>query len=305
MEKTRKKRRGKILAILGLLLLCLLGIAIAAYPMLSERYLESVRSEVHAEYQQLVESAEPQDMDSYWQAAREYNAKLARGEIDILDPGAFGYNDLLAVPGSDIMAFVKIPRLNVSLPIYHGCSNEVLDKGCGHLAQTSLPVGGASTHSAISAHTGMASSPMFSDLELLEPGDIFQIEVLGETLTYQIQSYADIQVVLPNDTSTLFVREGEDLVTLITCTPFGVNSHRLLVTGHRIDTPETEETVAGGTEQTAQSEQETGSVYRDHYIKALTYAGFFLIAGIVIIVIVRMLQAKMDKKRGRNGNRTV
>jgi len=128
----------------------------------------------------------------------------------------------------------SIPKINVSLPVYHGIGTDALNIGAGHMPQSSLPVGGANTHAVISAHTGMASSPMFTDLELLVPGDTFQITVLGETLTYMIQSEADIRTVLPQQIDYVQIKENEDLVTLVTCTPYGVNSHRLLVRGIRI-----------------------------------------------------------------------
>ncbi len=290
-------RKARIALVLVLFLVCLAGVAIATYPIWSEAYLSTVRAEVHYEYQQMAEKTDKQELDRYWESARAYNQKLANGEVDFLDPGASGYYEALSLPGTEVMAYVSIPKLNIQLPIFHGVGNEALDKGCGHMAQSSLPVGGESTHCAISAHTGMASSPMFSDLGLMEPGDLFQIEVLGEVLTYQVQSQEDIQVVLPADVTTIAIRPGEDICTLITCTPFGVNSHRLLVTGHRIETPAPEVVEQIQEQQLPQVQQQ--SVYRQNYIQALLFAGILLIVGLIAIFILRLWQSS---RRKRNGN---
>lgn len=139
------------------------------------------------------------------------------------------------------MCYVDIPKIGVHLPVEHGMSADTLEKSVGHVVGTSLPVGGANTHAVLSAHSGMASSKLFSDIDQLAEGDIFYIHVLGDTLTYQVDNIA---TVLPTDTSLLQIEDGKDLVTLVTCTPFGVNTHRLLVRGHRVPyTPETAEEI--------------------------------------------------------------
>lgn len=295
-----KKNIRKVFAIVLLVLVSIIGLLIATYPIWSEAYLKKVRSQVESQYHEIVNSQDETEILRLFDEAREYNEKLARGEIDLLNPGAAGYFDILTVPGTKVMAYVSVPRLGIELPVYHGVGADALDKGCGHMAQSSFPIGGATTHSILSAHTGMASSPMFSDLEQIVPGDIFQIRVLNMTLTYLVQSEADIRVVLPDEITSISFPAGEDLVTLVTCTPFGVNSHRLLVTGHRIENPP-EEVV----EQQAQSQQEERpkSVYREHYRQAFLYAGIFLTAGIVIILVIRVLQAKLDRKKDKQGGR--
>lgn len=295
-----KKTIRKVFAIALPVLVSIIGLLIATYPIWSEAYLKKVRSQVESQYHEIVNSQDETEILRLFDEAREYNEKLARGEIDLLDPGASGYFDILTVPGTKVMAYVSIPRLGIELPVYHGVGADALDKGCGHMAQSSFPIGGATTHSIISAHTGMASSPMFSDLEQMVPGDIFQIRVLNMTLTYQVQSQADIRVVLPDEITSISFPAGEDLVTLVTCTPFGVNSHRLLVTGHRIENPPEEEV-----QQQAQSQQEERpkSVYREHYRRAFLYAGIFLAAGIVTIIVIRVLQSKLSKKGDKQGGR--
>lgn len=297
---TKKKKFGKVLLILFLLLLCLAGIAIMTYPIWSEIYMEKVHSSVQADYQQKVEQqAQGEDLSEIRKGAEIYNEKLFNGEIDLLHPEQSGYFETLVVPGTEVMAYITIPRLSLSLSVYHGIGTDVLDKGCGHMPQSSFPIGGENTRSVISAHTGMASSPMFSNLEMLEPGDIFQIKVLNEVLTYEIQSQEDIIVVLPDDVSTAYIVPGEDLCTLVTCTPFGINTHRLLVTGHRIPNPEIEEIEQI---QEIAENTETPSVYRENYYKAIQLGAVISLAvlfvGITVLVIVRKRQ-----NRGSNGKR--
>ena len=167
------------------------------------------------------------------------------------------YAEQLTVGG--VMAYVDIPKISVYLPVQHGTEAETLERAVGHVLGTSLPVGGESTHAVLSAHSGMASSKLFSDIDQLTEGDIFYIHVLGEVLAYEVDS---INIVLPTDTSLLQIEEGEDLVTLVTCTPFGINTHRLLVRGHRVPyTPEQETTAA--------AEKPVASSWTQHYLTGL------------------------------------
>ena len=167
------------------------------------------------------------------------------------------YAEQLTVGG--VMAYVDIPKISVYLPVQHGTEAETLERAVGHVVGTSLPVGGESTHAVLSAHSGMASSKLFSDIDQLTEGDIFYIHVLGEVLAYEVDS---INIVLPTDTSLLQIEEGEDLVTLVTCTPFGINTHRLLVRGHRVPyTPEQETTAA--------AEKPVASSWTQHYLTGL------------------------------------
>ena len=172
-------------------------------------------------------------------------------------PPPLAYAQQLTVGGA--MAYVDIPKINVCLPVQHGTGAETLEKSVGHVVGTSLPVGGENTHAVLSAHSGMASSKLFSDIDQLEKGDTFYVHVLGEVLAYQVDS---INIVLPTDTSLLQIEEGKDLVTLVTCTPFGVNTHRLLVRGHRV--PYVPEQKA----ETAEAQKATSS-WMQHYLTGL------------------------------------
>ena len=270
----------------GLLLMVVLGLGAMFYPMLSSLYMDSVRSQIQSQYQGDISSSNQKILEQLKEQAQTYNRKLFSGELSLLTPEENGYFEQLLIPGgSQIMAYIHIPRIQVNLPILHGVSTEVLDAGCGHMPQSSLPVGGESTHAVISAHTGMASSPMFSDLPLLKPGDTFTIEALGEILTYQIQSEDDIRTVLPVEVQAVKIKNGQDLCTLVTCVPFGVNTHRLLVTGHRIPTA-----VEADTPEIAEAPDNT-SLWKTEYLKSLWIGvgvlGFIAAAGACVLVYIR------------------
>jgi len=256
-----------------------------AYPAISAIYKDSVRSEIYAEYKEDIHTADEDALNAVKSAAKQYNQDLFTGKISLLTPAENGYYEQMLASKSKVMCYISIPKINVSLPVYHGIGTDALNIGAGHMPQSSLPVGGANTHAVISAHTGMASSPMFTDLELLVPGDTFQITVLGETLTYMIQSEADIRTVLPQQIDYVQIKENEDLVTLVTCTPYGVNSHRLLVTGHRLEDPEASEADFFATVPAESSEP---SVYRSEYVKSI-WIGLGIGAALMAIGIPTLL----------------
>lgn len=181
------------------------------------------------------------------------------------------------------MGYVEIPSIGITLPIYHGTSDATLERGVGHLLGSSLPVGGESTHAVLTAHSGMASMKMFSDLDLLKVGDVFYLEVLGETLAYQVDQ---IKTVLPHDTTYLGITAGEDQCTLVTCTPFGVNTHRLLVRGSRIPYEEAEEISKEVAERTQQV-----STWEKEYLKGL-YIGL----GVVVLLVLGFLSAWLIRR---------
>ena len=187
------------------------------------------------------------------------------------------YKNQLNVTGNGIMGYVNIPSLNIHLPIYHGTDSKTLEKGIGHLLGSSLPVGGDTTHSILTAHSGMASQKMFSDLPQLKIGDVFYLEVLGETLAYQVDQ---IKTVLPYDVTYLGIEEGRDLCTLVTCTPFGVNTHRLLVRGTRIPYEEAEEIV----EETTPADVKPVSTWEQEYLKGL-YIGLAAVAAMGLAIL--------------------
>ena len=231
-----------------------------AYPLVSTIINSKYHSDIETAYTAAIEDSNADELEQQRQAAQQYNAMLS-GAATITEGGAsappLAYAQQLTVGG--VMCYIDIPKINVYLPVQHGTGAETLEKSVGHVVGTSLPVGGGSTHSVLSAHSGMASSKLFSDIDQLEKGDIFYIHVLGDTLTYEVDS---INTVVPTDTSLLQIEDGKDYVTLVTCTPFGINTHRLLVRGHRIPyTPEQETTAA--------EEKPTASSWTQHYLTGL------------------------------------
>lgn len=214
----------------------LLGLGLILYPTISNHYTERHLSQVHTEFQEVVELTDQRELDAARAAAERFNRQMAEGFAqdaeDSLKDGEGAYDHLLDLAGNGIMAYVEIPGIDVMLPIYHGISEEVLQKGAGHMPNTSLPIGGKEAHAVLAAHSGMASARMFTDLERLEKGDLFYIHVLGMTLTYEVDQ---ILMVTPTQVDALRIDPEQDYVTLLTCTPYGVNTHRLLVRGHRVE----------------------------------------------------------------------
>ena len=230
------------------------------YPLVGELLNEKYHSDVETTYTAVIADTDDAELTVQREAAEQYNAMLS-GQAAITEGGAsappLAYDEQLTVGG--VMAYVGIPKINVYLPVQHGTDADTLERAVGHVVGTSLPVGGSSTHAVLSAHSGMASSKLFSDIDQLAVGDTFYIHVLGEVLAYKVDA---INTVLPTDTSLLQIENGKDYVTLVTCTPFGVNTHRLLVRGHRIPyTPEQETTAA--------EEKPTASSWTQHYLTGL------------------------------------
>jgi len=225
------------------MLCALLALGIALYPLVSNAYNERHRSQIQTAYTEYMEELDTAETDAERAAAEAYNAALVPGVAftrEELQRAAEQYDGLLNVRRDGTMGYLEIPRLGVELPILHGTEEETLARGVGHLLGTSLPVGGENTHCVLTGHSGMASQRMFSDLDQLEAGDLFYLNILGETLAYEIDA---IHVVLPEDTAYLQIEPDEDLCTLVTCTPYGVNSHRLLVRGRRVEFAPEEEVV--------------------------------------------------------------
>ena len=236
------------------------ALGLMLYPLAGELLSERYHSDVETTYTAAIADTDDTELTAQRQAAEQYNATLS-GMAAITAGGAsappLAYTEQLTVGG--VMAYVDIPKINVYLPVQHGTDAETLERAVGHVVGTSLPVGGSSAHAVLSAHSGMASSKLFSDIDQLTAGDTFYIHVLGEVLAYKVDA---INTVLPTDTSLLQIENGKDYVTLVTCTPFGVNTHRLLVRGHRIPyTPEQETTAA--------EEKPTASSWTQHYLTGL------------------------------------
>ncbi len=234
------------------------ALGLLLYPLVGELLSEKYHSDVETAYTAAIEDTDDTELTAQRQAAEQYNAMLANATISEggADAPPLAYTEQLTVGG--VMCYVDIPKINVYLPVQHGTGADTLEKSVGHVVGTSLPVGGSSTHAVLSAHSGMASAKLFSDIDQLEKGDVFYIRVLGEVLAYQVDS---INIVLPTDTSLLQIEEGKDLVTLVTCTPFGINTHRLLVRGHRVPyTPE---------QASAAEEKPVASSWTQHYLTGL------------------------------------
>ncbi len=211
----------------------LTGIGLLLYPSVSNWWNQMHQSNVVMQYAAAVSDMDEQQYSQMLGAAEAYNQKLAEnGEIwNMSQADEEEYDSLLNVDGNGAMGYIRIPKINVELPIYHGTDDSVLQTSIGHLAGTSLPVGGESTHTVLSGHRGLPSAELFTDLDKLVEGDTFTITVLNRTLTYQVDQ---IRIVEPTDLSNLQIEEGQDLCTLVTCTPYGINTHRLLVRGHRV-----------------------------------------------------------------------
>ena len=227
-----KKNRSSII----LILIFLVGLSVMLYPTVSDYINQKNQSRAVASYSEEVENLSDVDYQAYFDAADDYNRRLAETPDAFYRPEEVsGYTDTLDVSGTGIMGYITISKIGVELPVYHGTSDGVLQVAAGHLEGSSLPVGGAGTHAVISAHRGLPSAKLFTNLDELEVGDTFTITVLDRVLTYEVDQ---ISIVLPTETDLLQPVEGKDYVTLMTCTPYGINTHRLLVRGKRIENAE-------------------------------------------------------------------
>lgn len=238
------------------------------YPFISNQLYEQQADSMIRSYRTASDETEEIKRAAMRKEAEEYNHSLIECQVRLTDPfngtasgHEDGYRKLLSFDASGMMGYIEIPDICVYLPVYHGTAAETLENGIGHLEGSSLPVGGTDTHAVLSGHTGLNKAKFFTDLVQVEEGDIFYIHILGDTLAYQV---CQIQTVLPEDTSGLTVQKGRDLVTLLTCTPYGINSHRLLVTGERIALPETETDISESPEP-----EKKASLWMQAYKRAL------------------------------------
>ena len=274
------------------ILIIICGILLASYPWISNYVNERAADGEINVYEDNVENMDENKLKQYLVNAQEYNAALLDAKIALIDPfdAEFNklyrdtpYNNLLNYDSQGIMGFLEIPSIKVKLPIYHGTSSAVLQKGVGHLEGSSLPVGSESTHSILTGHTGLNKAKLFTDLTSVQKGDMFFVSVLGQKMAYAVD---DINIVLPDDTSKLQVVEGKDYVTLITCTPYGVNDHRLLVRGVR--TEYTEEKY----EDEQKKDNTKDSMWISSYKKALAI-------GVVAVVVMSVILVAVQKMRSR------
>ena len=290
----RKKIISVVVVIAGLILLC--------YPWISEwTYEHSVDSTVNV-YENHVEEIDNEELQQILEEAREYNKNLEAAKAELTDPFIPNedetensqYESILSLDDAGMMCIIDIPKIDVYLPVYHGASTEVLKMGAGHLEGSSFPVGGESTHAVISAHTGMSTAKMFTDLTDMEEGDLFFIHILNETLAYRV---CDIQVILPDETDSLTIRTGRDLVSLVTCTPYGQNTHRLVVTGERTEYTEEIE------EEAAQQTTDDTSQWMDEYRKAVILGILITVIIFVTVSIVKKVKQRRKYSAWRKGGR--
>lgn len=289
-----KKKAGNLV----ICIIFLAGLSLLLYPFVANQWNNYRQKQLISGYEQAVsekEAAEGIDYDAERKKAEDYNEALlpcvlpdsfALAESSGVDPV---YMNTLNIAGDEMMGSVEIPKINIKIPIYHTTEEEVLNKGAGHLEGSSLPVGGASTHAVISAHRGLPSASLFTDLDQLKEGDHFLIHVLNETLCYEVDK---ISVVKPEDTSALAVEDGQDLVTLLTCTPYGVNTERLLVRGHRV--PYVEEEVKE--EKTVLS----GSSLHTNYL-LWVFVGLSVTA--LFIFVLYLKETKLKRRANKGGKK--
>lgn len=292
MSETKSKSKSKKGRGSGFLIVLLMaaGIVLIAYPMSSDWWNQLHQSRAIAAYRQTVSGTDTAEVDAMWEKAVKFNEELLSfpDRYHMTDDETAEYEDTLDVSGTGIMGYVEIDSVGIYLPIYHGTSEGVLQIAVGHLQGSSFPVGGASTHSVLTGHTGLPSGKLFTDIDQLKEGDTFKLIVLNRTLTYEVDQ---IHVVLPDEVEDLAIEEGKDYCTLVTCTPYGINTHRLLVRGHRI----------GEIEVTDDTENEAPAVdpaLKYDILIVLPFLGGGALFVIVISLIVKRRKAR-KKREGR------
>ena len=273
-----------------IIILALIGVMLLVYPYVSYRLSERDQTYVVQQYDDSLAKMTAQQMEEEWERARAYNESLVTSVL--YDPFASGQEDmdaeylsLLDIAGNGVMCHIEIPKIKVDLPVFHGVSLSTLEKGVGHLEGSSLPVGGAGTHSVMTAHTGLNSSKLFTDLVEMKIGDEFYIYTLDQILAYRVDS---IVVVEPEDVDTLLTVGGKDYVTLVTCTPYGINSHRLLVRGVRVDY---------SPEEIQQAITDTDTVLSNETVMLLAGAALLILLIITILLVTRMKKRRDTKTR--------
>lgn len=291
--KKKASKKNRITAIL-LVAVLLAGLSLLLYPLVSNYWNSIHQSQAIAAYMDDVSELDDSTYDALWEEAQGYNASLLENENRFFpdEEEQQQYEQLLRISDdgiNGIIGYIEIPSIDVTLPIYHGTGEEILQVAIGHIEGSSLPVGGLSTHCVISGHRGLPSSRLFTDIDRLSKGDIFTLLVLDEALTYEVDQ---IRIVEPDDISLLEIKEGEDLCTLVTCTPYGVNSHRLLVRGHRVENQE----ATGFLRITADA-----MMIDSRFVAPILAAPILL--GIILFMVLRPLKRK--KRRAAKGVKEV
>lgn len=296
------KRRYLRIVIAGVIFL--LALLLTLYPVISNLYNQEHQSQIQTAYREVLEQTDTSELVRIREQAIAYNAAITPGTVEetysqeAIQTASENYVNQLDLSGTGIMGYVEIPTIGVDLPIYHGTGSDSLDRGTGHLLGSSLPVGGESTHTIITGHSGMASQKMFTDLEQLQEGDVFYLHVLDETLAYQVDA---IHTVLPHDTTYLGIVPGQDLCTLVTCTPTGVNTHRLLVRGRRIPYEE----MAVVQEVASFHEEVSTSHWEDQYWFGIRLGVVAMVSIVLLVNVVLFIRKKRGKPARRKGGRYV
>ena len=277
-----KKKKGNFTTFI-LVLILLTGLSLLLYPSVSNYWNSLHQTKAIAKYAEDVVNLDNDTYDQLWQDAASYNQSLLTRSNPYLlsDEQKAEYDRLLDVSGLGVMGYIEIPSIDCSLPIYHGTDEAILQIAVGHIEGTSLPVGGSGTHCVLSGHRGLPSARLFTDLDKMVIGDTFLMRVLDETLTYEVDQ---IRIVLPYEMDDLEIEEGKDYCTLVTCTPYGINSHRLLVRGHRIENQEE-----------AQAIRITADAMQ---IEPLLVAPIVAIPMLLILLVILLLPKKSKKKTG-------
>ena len=289
--------KRRYLQIILAAVLFLLALGLTLYPVVSNWYSQRHQSQIQTAYREVLEQTDTAELERIREQAAAYNAAITPGAAEeaytqeSILAASENYANQLNLGGTGIMGYVVIPKIDVDLPIYHGTRSDSLDKGTGHLLGSSLPVGGESTHTIITGHSGMASQKMFTDLEQLQEGDVFYLRVLDETLAYEVKA---VHTVLPHDITYLGIVPGQDLCTLVTCTPTGINTHRLLVQGSRIPFVPAAETQ----ESALPYEENTVSHWEDQYWLGIRL-GLVAMVSMVLLLNVLLYLRKKPQKGGR------
>lgn len=284
------KRKANHITTIVLVLILLVGLSLLLYPSVSDYWNSFHSSRAISAYAEDVANLDEVQYEEMWSAARAYNRALAERSTNfaLSDAQKEEYEKLLDISGVGIMGYLEIPELNMSLPIYHGTEESVLQIAAGHLEWSGLPVGGESSHCVISGHRGLPSAKLFTDLDKLQEGDVFVLRVLDEVLTYEVDQ---IRVVEPSQVSDLEIVEGSDLCTLVTCTPYGINTHRLLVRGHRIENIQESQTIR----VTSDAMQ----------IEPLIVAPIVATPVLLLLLVLLLLPKRKDPSRGGKENETL
>lgn len=279
--------KRKHISTIFIILIFLVGLGFISYPTVSNLWNQAHQSRAIATYSKQVEKLDDSENKKMLKAARKYNKSLLKksDHWKLSKKDKKKYESLLDVSGTGIMGYIEVPKIDCSLPIYHGTDEGALQIAIGHLEGSSLPVGGKSTHCVLSGHRGLPSARLFTDLDQMEEGDIFILNILGRKLAYEVDQ---IRVVLPEEMSDLEIEEGKDLCTLVTCTPYGINTHRLLVRGHRTEYVE---------KKVAEEKKEVQTKKTDIRLMIAGGVGVLILLIIIIVIVIKRRRKRRNQQR--------